>query len=56
MLTYYETEDVIVTISDAGQAALAAEQRDIHAEILMWSTAGALISIAGLVLVKILGA
>jgi hypothetical protein len=60
MLTYYETEDAIVTISDAGQAALAAEQRDIHhdqqrAEILTWTTAGALLSIAGLVILKIWG-
>jgi hypothetical protein len=51
MLTYYETEDAIVTISDAGQAALAAEQRDIRhdqqrAEIDTWTLAAAVMAIA----------
>ena len=55
-----DSEGVVTHISDAGRARLAAEQRDIHhdqqrAEILTWTAAGALLSIAGLVILKIWG-
>jgi hypothetical protein len=60
MLTYYENEDAIVTISDAGRTALAAEQRDIHhdqqrAEIVMWAIVGSVVTIAALVITHLLG-
>jgi hypothetical protein len=58
--TYFEDDGVTVVISDIGRQKLATEQRDIRhdqqrAEILTWSTAGALLCIAGLVLLKIWG-
>ncbi|MFL9943678.1 hypothetical protein [Paraburkholderia graminis] len=55
-LTYFENEDVIVTISDEAQDRLAAEQRHVKAEILMWSVAGSIAAIAGLVVKQIVGA
>jgi hypothetical protein len=59
--TYHEEDGVTVCISDAGYSALAADQRDIQhdqqrAEILTWTVAGGLLCIAGLVILKILGA
>jgi hypothetical protein len=62
MSATYEVHDGCTTlISDAGRQRLATEQRDIRhdqqrAEILTWTTAGALLSIAGLVILKIWGA
>jgi hypothetical protein len=56
MLTYFENEDVVVTISDAGRDKCEAEQREKQAEILMWATAGSVVAIAGLVLKQLLGA
>jgi hypothetical protein len=58
--TYYEDDGVTVCISDAGQAALAAEQRDIHhdqqrAEIDTWTLAASVMAIAVLVFIKIFG-
>ena len=60
MLTYERTDDYVLTLSDAGQAALAAEQRDIHhdqqrAEILTFSSAGAIVCIAALMIKHLLG-
>jgi hypothetical protein len=55
-LTYFENEDVVVTISDAGRDKCEAEQRHAQAEILMWATAGSLVTIAGLVVKQIVGA
>jgi hypothetical protein len=55
-LTYFETEDAIVTISDAAYAKYDEEQREKQAEILMWATAGSVVAIAGLVLKQLLGA
>jgi hypothetical protein len=55
-LTYFENEDVVVTISDAGRDKCEAEQRHTQAEILMWATAGSLVAIAGLVLNRLIGA
>jgi hypothetical protein len=55
-LTYFENEDVVVTISDAGRDKCEAEQRHTRAEILMWATAGSLVAIAGLVLNRLIGA
>lgn len=61
MLTYFETEDAIVTISDEAQRLYDAEQRDPNqdqqrADIFMWTTAASVIAIAGLVIKHILGA
>jgi hypothetical protein len=59
--TYFETEDAVVIISDAGRAKCDAEQRITphdpqHAEILMWTLVATVASIALLVLKRILGA
>jgi hypothetical protein len=61
MLTYFETEDAIVTISDEAQRLCDAEQRDPsqdqqRADIFMWTTAASVVAIAGLVIKHILGA
>jgi hypothetical protein len=56
MLTYFENEDVVVTISDAGRDKCEAEQRHTQAEILMWTTAASVVTIAGLVLNRLIGA
>lgn len=60
MLTYFETEDAIVTISDEAQRLYESE-RDIHhdqqrAEILTFSSAGAIVCIAALMIKHLLGA
>lgn len=60
MLTYFETEDAVVTISDAGQAALAAEQRDLNhdqqrAEILTWTVCAGVVAIAVLMIKHLMG-
>lgn len=55
-LTYFENEDVVVTISDAGRDKCEAEQRHTQAEILMWTTAASVVTIAGLVLNRLIGA
>jgi len=55
-MTYFETEDVVVTISDTARDKLSAEQRQVKAEILMWSVAGSIAAIAGLVVKQIVGA
>lgn len=59
-LTYFETEDAIVTISDAAQAKYEAEQRDMsreqqRAEILNFAAAGSVVSIAALIIKHIVG-
>ena len=62
MSATYEVHDGCATcISDAGRARLAAEQRDIHhdqqrAEILTFSSAGAIVCIAALMIKHLLGA
>lgn len=53
--THFRTEDAAVTISDAGRQQYEAEQRNAQAEILMWTTAAAVVAVAGLVLKQILG-
>lgn len=60
MLTYERTDDYVLTLSDAGRARLAAEQRDLNrdqqrADIFMWSTAGSVVTIAALVITHLLG-
>jgi hypothetical protein len=66
MLTYERTDDYVLTVSDAGRAKLAEwqhreeAQRDAHndrqrAEILMWTTAAAVVAIAALAIKSILG-
>jgi hypothetical protein len=61
MLTYFETEDAIVTISDEAQRLYDAEQRDPNqdqqrADIFMWTLVAGIVAIAGLVIKHILGA
>jgi hypothetical protein len=60
-LTYFRTEDAIVTISDLGRAKYQSEQRDIHvdqqrAEITMFAAAGTVVSLAALVITHLIGA
>lgn len=59
MLTYERTDDYVLTLSDAGRQLYAAEQRDLNrdqqrADILAGTTVAGLLSIAGLILMKIL--
>jgi hypothetical protein len=54
--TYEQTEDYTLLLSDEAQDRLAAEQRHVKAEILMWSVAGSIAAIAGLVVKQIVGA
>jgi hypothetical protein len=53
--TYEATDDYTVCLSDAGRDRCEAEQRDIQAEILMWTTAASVATIAGLVLNRLIG-
>ncbi|MFM0487968.1 hypothetical protein [Paraburkholderia graminis] len=54
--TFEQTEDYTLLISDEARDRLAAEQRQVKAEILMWSVAGSIAAIAGLVVKQIVGA
>jgi hypothetical protein len=61
MLTYFENEDVVVTISDAAQSRLAADQRmdgvvGVHTAILIGASIGLVVTFGALVVTKILGA
>jgi hypothetical protein len=56
MLTYERTDDYVLTLSDAGRDKCEAEQRHTQAEILMWTTAASVVTIAGLVLNRLIGA
>ncbi|MGF6963025.1 hypothetical protein OKW43_000030 [Paraburkholderia sp. WC7.3g] len=56
MSATYEVHDGCTTlISDAGRDRLAAEQRQRQAEILMWTVTASVVSIAGLVLNRLIG-
>jgi hypothetical protein len=55
MLTYFETEDAIVTISDEAQRLYDAEQRDPNqdqqrADIFMWTLVAGIVAIAVLMI------
>jgi hypothetical protein len=59
-LTYFRTEDAIVTISDIARQKLATEQRDIRhdqqrAEILTWGLAISVAIIAAVVIKYLMG-
>lgn len=59
-LTYFENDDVVVTISDAGLAKLATEQRmdhatSIHTAIFAGSAIGLVVTFGALVVTKIHG-
>ncbi|MDR6421335.1 hypothetical protein J2801_003623 [Paraburkholderia phenoliruptrix] len=57
MSATYEVHDGCTTlISDAGRDKCEAEQRHARAEILMWTTVASIVTIAGLVLDRLMGA
>jgi hypothetical protein len=57
MSATYEVHDGCTTlISDAAYAKYDEEQRHTQAEILMWTTAASVVTIAGLVLNRLIGA
>lgn len=60
MLTYFRTEDAVVTISDTAYNALAAEQRmdsaiSVHTAMFCGSAVGLVVTVCALVITKILG-
>lgn len=59
-LTYFETEDAVVTISDEGYARLASEQRlhrvdRLYTDIRIGAAAGGVVTLAALIAIKLLG-
>jgi hypothetical protein len=53
--TYEQHDGCTTLISDAGRQRLDAEQRQRQAEILMWSVTASVVSIAGLLLNRLIG-
>jgi hypothetical protein len=60
-MTYFRTDDAVVTISNAAYNALAAEQRmdcaiSVHTAITIAAAIGLVVTFGALVVTKILGA